>query len=431
MSEQTTKTPNFWALTPLILFLALYLGSSLVLGDFYKVPISIAFLLSSIYAIAATKGEKLERRIRIFCNGAGNHNIILMVWIFVLAGAFARSAKEMGAIDATVYATLNILPNGFLLPGMFVAACFISLAIGTSVGTIATLAPVAIGIAEQTDLGIAMVVAIVVGGAYFGDNLSFISDTTIIATKSQGCKMSDKFKANIFLALPAAAIMLVYYAVIGQEVQMPTEMPAIQWIKVVPYICVLATVLAGMDVMIVLALGIGLTGCIGIATGSYDFFGWMAAMNEGVMGMSELIIVTLLAGGMLEIIRHNGGMTYLVQTLTKKVKGKRGGELCIAALVVLSDMCTANNTIAIVTTGSIAKEISEKYGIDNRRTASLLDTFSCFAQGLIPYGAQMLIAAGASPQLTPIAIMQHLYYPMLIGAIALLSILFRYPKRYA
>lgn len=429
MIEKQTKTPNFWALTPLILFLALYLGSSILLQDFYKVPIAIAFLIASIYAIAITRGEKLEERIQIFCHGAGNHNIILMVWIFVLAGSFAQSAKEMGAIDATVYATLHLLPDGFLLPGLFVAACFISLSIGTSVGTIATLVPVAIGIAEQTDLALAMVVAIVVGGAYFGDNLSFISDTTIIATKSQGCKMSDKFKANSFIAFPAAIIMLIYYAFIGQEVQMPAEIPDIEWVKVIPYICVLATVLAGMDVMIVLALGIVLTGIIGIATNSYDLFGWLSAMNKGVMGMSELIIVTLLAGGMLEIIRHNGGLTYLVQKLTKMVKGKRGGELCIASLVVLSDMCTANNTIAIVTTGSIAKEISEKYGIDNRRSASLLDTFSCFAQGLIPYGAQMLIAAGSI--LSPIEIMRYLYYPMLIGIIALISIFIRYPKKYA
>lgn len=429
MIEKQTKTPNFWALTPLILFLALYLGSSILLQDFYKVPIAIAFLIASIYAIAITRGEKLEERIQIFCHGAGNHNIILMVWIFVLAGSFAQSAKEMGAIDATVYATLHLLPDGFLLPGLFVASCFISLSIGTSVGTIATLVPVAIGIAEQTDLALAMVVAIVVGGAYFGDNLSFISDTTIIATKSQGCKMSDKFKANSFIAFPAAIIMLIYYAFIGQEVQMPAEIPDIEWVKVIPYICVLATVLAGMDVMIVLALGIVLTGIIGLATNSYDLFGWLSAMNKGVMGMSELIIVTLLAGGMLEIIRHNGGLTYLVQKLTKMVKGKRGGELCIAALVVLSDMCTANNTIAIVTTGSIAKEISEKYGIDNRRSASLLDTFSCFAQGLIPYGAQMLIAAGSI--LSPIEIMRYLYYPMLIGIIALISIFIRYPKKYA
>lgn len=429
MSEQQTKTPNFWALTPLILFLALYLGSSIILGDFYKVPIAIAFLIASIYAIATMRKEKLEERIRIFCQGAGNHNIVLMIWIFVLAGAFAQSAKAMGAIDATVYATLKALPNGFLLPGLFVAACFISLSIGTSVGTIATLVPVAIGVAEQTDLNLAMVVAIIVGGAYFGDNLSFISDTTIIATKSQGCKMSDKFKANSYIAFPAALIMLAYYTIIGQDVNIPSNLPDVEWIKVIPYLCVLATVLAGIDVMIVLAIGIGLTGLIGIATGSYDFFGWLAAMDQGVKGMSELIIVTLLAGGMLEIIRHNGGIPYLTQKITKHVKGKKGGELCIAALVILSDMCTANNTIAIVTTGSIAKEISEKYGIDNRRTASLLDTFACFAQGLIPYGAQMLIAAGSI--LSPIEIMRYLYYPMIIGVIALISIFVRYPKKYA
>ncbi|MBO5405589.1 MAG: Na+/H+ antiporter NhaC family protein [Paludibacteraceae bacterium] len=406
-----------------------YLVGSLLAGDFYKLPLTVAFLIASAYAICITPKIKLKERVNIFSRGAGNENIMLMVWIFVLAGAFASIADQMGAIDATVNLTLRFLPANMLLPGLFLAACFISLSIGTSVGTVVALTPVAVGIAEQTGSSLPMIVAIVVGGAFFGDNLSFISDTTIVATQTQGCKMNDKFKANIWLAAPAALIVLIIYIIIGQGVETPSAIPTIEWYKVVPYMAVLILALAGLNVLVVLLIGIILAGVIGILCGSFDMLGWMDAMGKGIMGMSELIIVTLLAGGMLAIIRHNGGIDYLIQALTMRIKGQRGAKLTMALLVILADLCTANNTIALVTVGPMAREIADRYGIDKRMSASILDTFSCFAQGLIPYGAQLLMAAGLA-SITPFKIIGYLYYPMVLGGVALIGILCNYPRKY-
>jgi Na+/H+ antiporter NhaC len=417
------------ALSPFIIFMVVYLVGSLIAGDFYELPLTVAFLIASAYAIGITPKIKLRERINIFSRGAGDENIMLMIWIFVLAGAFATTASKMGAIDATVNLTLRLLPASMLLPGLFLAACFISLSIGTSVGTVVALTPVAVGIAEQTGFSLPMIVALVVGGAFFGDNLSFISDTTIVATQTQGCKMNDKFKANIWLAAPAAILVLVAYIFIGQGVQVPEYLPELEWYKVIPYVAVLVMAIVGVNVLIVLFIGILLAGIIGIATGSFDTIGWMGAMGNGIMGMSELIIVTLLAGGMLALIRHNGGIEYLIHALTKRIRGKRGAKCTIALLVILADMCTANNTIALVTVGPMAKEIADKYGIDKRISASLLDTFSCFTQGFLPYGAQLLMAAGLA-QITPFEITAYLYYPIALGLMAVLGIVFDYPRRY-
>lgn len=427
--ENTTK-PSIRALLPLFIFLGVYLVTSLIVNDFYKVPITVAFVISSVAAIAMTRGLSLNKRVSLFSGGAGDKNILLMIWIFILAGAFAQSAKAMGAIDATVNLTLHILPDNLLLAGMFLAACFISLSIGTSVGTIVALTPVAVGIADKTAVALPFMVAIVVGGAFFGDNLSFISDTTIAATKTQGCKMQDKFKVNSLIVMPAAVLMLVYYIFAGIQVQAPSQIGSIEWVKVIPYLVVLGTALAGINVMLVLFLGLVVTGIIGILTAGFDFFGYFAAMGTGITGMGELIIITLLAGGMLELIRYNGGMEYIIERLTRHVTSKRAGELSIAGLVCLANLCTANNTIAIITTGPIAKNIATRFGIDLRKSASILDTFSCFVQGLIPYGAQMLIAAGLA-SISPLSIIQYLYYPMLLGFLALLAILFRYPRKYS
>ncbi|MBO5084291.1 MAG: Na+/H+ antiporter NhaC family protein [Bacteroidaceae bacterium] len=418
------------ALSPMLVFMAVYLVGSLLAGDFYKVPLTVAFLAASAYAVCVTPKLGLKERVAIFSRGAGDENIMLMVWIFVLAGAFAKTADAMGAIDATVNLTLRLLPDSMLLPGLFIAACFISLSIGTSVGTVVALTPVAVGIAEQTGASLPFIVALVVGGSFFGDNLSFISDTTIVATQTQQCRMSDKFKANIYFALPAALIVLVLYIIIGSGVEAPAHVPMPQWYKVVPYVAVLVLAIIGLDVLAVLLIGIVLAGGIGIFSGSFDFMGWMAAMGEGVMGMSELIIVTLLAGGMLALIRHNGGIDYLIRILTRRISGKRGAKLTIAMLVVLADLCTANNTIALITVGPVARDIADRYGVDRRMSASLLDTFSCFAQGLIPYGAQLLMAAGLA-SITPFSIIGYLYYPFALGAIALLGILIGYPRKYS
>ena len=418
------------ALSPILVFMAVYLVGSILAGDFYKVPLTVAFLAASAYAVCITPKLKLKQRIALFSRGAGDENLMLMVWIFILAGAFAKAAGAMGAIDATVDLTLRMLPDSMLLPGLFLAACFISLSIGTSVGTVVALTPVAVGIAGQTGTSLPLIVAIVVGGSFFGDNLSFISDTTIVATQTQGVRMSDKFKANIYLAGPAALIALVLYIILGQGVVAPSDVAWPAWYKMLPYLAVLVLATAGMNVLVVLLIGIVLAGIIGMASGSFDLMGWMQAMGEGVMGMSELIIVTLLAGGMLALIRHNGGIDWLIRVLTRRINGQRGAKLTIALLVILADLCTANNTIALITVGPVARDIADRYGVDRRMSASLLDTFSCFAQGLIPYGAQLLMAAGLAA-ITPFDIIAYLYYPIILGAIALLGILFRFPRKCA
>ena len=417
------------ALSPMLVFMVVYLIGSLLAGDFYKVPLTEAFLVASAYAVCITPKLKLKKRIAIFSRGAGDENLMLMVWIFILAGAFAKTAGAMGAIDATVDLTLRLLPDSMLLPGLFIAACFISLSIGTSVGTVVALTPVAVGIAEQTGSSLPLIVAIVVGGSFFGDNLSFISDTTIVATQTQQVRMNDKFKANIYLAAPAALVVLILYVILGQGVQAPADIAWPAWYKMLPYMTVLVLAIAGMNVMLVLLIGILLAGGIGMVCNSFDVMGWMGAMGEGIMGMSELIIVTLLAGGMLALIRHNGGIDWLIRVLTRRINGQRGAKFTIALLVILADLCTANNTIALITVGPVARDIADRYGVDRRMSASLLDTFSCFAQGLIPYGAQLLMAAGLAA-ISPFDIIGYLYYPIALGVIALLGILFRFPRKY-
>ena len=410
------------ALSPLMVFILFYLVTSIIAGDFYKIPITVAFMIFN--------GKPLMARINTFSRGAATEQMMLMIWIFVLAGAFAYSAKQMGSIDATVNLTLSLLPPQMLLAGMFLAACFISLSIGTSVGTIAALVPIAAGVADETGLSIAMMTAVIVGGSFFGDNLSFISDTTIMATQTQNCRLSDKFRMNIFIVAPAALIILVVYLLMGQDTSAPQQIPPVEWIKVMPYLVVLISAILGMNVMAVLTTGILLTGIIGIFTGGFDLFGWFGAMGKGILSMGELIIVTLMAAGILELIRQHGGIDFIIQQLTRRVTSKRGAELSIAALVSLVDICTANNTVAILTVGGITKEVGDRFGVDNKKCASILDTFSCTIQGIIPYGAQMLIAAGLA-SINPIAILPYLYYPFTLGIVALLSILLRYPKRYS
>ena len=418
------------ALSPLMVFILFYLVTSIIAGDFYKIPITVAFMVSSIYAVIIFNGKPLMARINTFSRGAATEQMMLMIWIFVLAGAFAYSAKQMGCIDATVNLTLSLLPPQMLLAGMFLAACFISLSIGTSVGTIAALVPIAAGVADETGLSIAMMTAVIVGGSFFGDNLSFISDTTIMATQTQNCRLSDKFRVNIYIVAPAALIILVIYLLMGQDTSAPQQIPPVEWIKVMPYLVVLITAILGMNVMAVLTTGILLTGIIGIFTGGFDLFGWFGAMGKGILSMGELIIVTLMAAGILELIRQQGGIDFIIQQLTRRVTSKQGAELSIAALVSLVDICTANNTVAILTVGGITKEVGDRFGVDNKKCASILDTFSCTIQGIIPYGAQMLIAAGLA-SINPVAILPYLYYPFTLGIVALLSILLRYPKRYS
>ena len=418
------------ALSPLAVFIVLYLVTSIIACDFYKVPITVAFMASSMYAVLISDSMPLQERIDVYSRGAARGQMMLMIWIFILAGAFANTAKVMGAIDATVNLSLTLLPSNMLLAGLFLAACFISVSVGTSVGTIVALTPIAAGVAEQTGTSIPLMTAVVVGGSFFGDNLSFISDTTIAATSTQGCKLSDKFRVNSFIVVPAAILILGIYLFMGRGISSPHDIGDVSFVKVIPYLVVLLTAVMGMNVMAVLSLGIILTGVIGMIDGSFDVYGWFDAMGSGIVSMGELIIITMMAGGLLEIIKHNGGIDFIIQRLTRHVSTKRGAEMTVAGLVLFVDLCTANNTVAIITVGGIAKQIADRFGVDSRKCASILDTFSCMVQGLIPYGAQMLMAAGLA-QLNPISILPYLYYPFAIGIAALLSILLRYPKRYS
>ena len=428
------------ALSPLFLLIVLIVAFTVYSVDSNhqdtSLSLTVAFMISSIYAVAISGGMPVRKRVDTYSKGAGANNLMLMLWIYVLAGSFAASAKAMGAVDATVNLALSILPASMILPGLFLAACFISVSIGTSVGTVVALVPIAAGLAHSMDANVGMMTAIIVGGAYFGDNLSFISDTTVVATQTQNCKMSDKFKVNSMIVVPAAVLVLIVYSVMGIGLQAPTHINEVEYMKVLPYLIVLITAIAGMNVMAVLTLGTLLCGAIGIgshllgASGSYDLFGWFSAMGNGIIGMGELIIIAMMAGGMLEIIRENGGIDFIINKITAHVNSKRGAELSIAALVSMVNICTANNTVAILTVGNISKKIGDRFGVDNRKAASILDTFSCMVQGLIPYGVQMLLAAGLA-NLSPMDILPYLYYPLAIGVAALLAILLRYPKRYS
>lgn len=428
------------ALSPLFLLIVLIVAFTVYSVDSShqdtSLSLTVAFMISSIYAVAISGGMPVRKRVDTYSKGAGANNLMLMLWIYVLAGSFAASAKAMGAVDATVNLALSILPASMILPGLFLAACFISVSIGTSVGTVVALVPIAAGLAHSMDANVGMMTAIIVGGAYFGDNLSFISDTTVVATQTQNCKMSDKFKVNSMIVVPAAVLVLIAYSVMGIGLQAPTHINVVEYMKVLPYLIVLITAIAGMNVMAVLTLGTLLCGAIGIgshllgASGCYDLFGWFSAMGNGIIGMGELIIIAMMAGGMLEIIRENGGIDFIINKITAHVNSKRGAELSIAALVSMVNICTANNTVAILTVGNISKKIGDRFGVDNRKAASILDTFSCMVQGLIPYGVQMLLAAGLA-NLSPMDILPYLYYPLAIGVAALLAILLRYPKRYS
>lgn len=452
-----THKKGILAVSPVLVLAALFLGLGIAWGDFYKVPLVVVFLVVVVYAVAmtvamkpaqavasknaaapsASRGfrQRIGSAVEILSRGAGEKNLMLMIWIFLLAGAFAATAKSMGAIDATVQLTMAVMPTTMLLPGLFLAACFVSLSVGTSVGTIVALVPVAAGLAAPTGLPLPLLVASVVGGAFFGDNLSFISDTTIVATRTQGIKLADKFRANIWIAAPAALVTFVLLFALGHSAATPHDgalaavsLADVNLIKVLPYIVVLVSAVAGLDVMVVLVLGNVLAGAIGMASGELTLEMWMTASADGMGGMTETILVALMAGGMMELIRHNGGIGYIIYHLTRRVHGKRGAELAIASLVSLTNCCTANNTVAILSVGKISADIADRYDVDRCKSASLLDTFSCVVQGILPYGAQLLIASGLAA-ITPMEIIPCLYYNVALAVVALLSIFFRFPRR--
>ena len=416
------------ALTPVVVLLAVYLSGALLAGDFYRVSIAVAFVVAAIYGLIIMRGYNLQERVGIFSRGAANPDIMYMIWIFCLAGIFASSAKAMGAVDATVALTLNIVPTNFLPAGIFIAACFISMAIGTSVGTIVALTPVVTVMAPQVGCSTAWLVAIVVGGAFFGDNLSFISDTTIAATQSQGCKMKDKFKANFAIVLPAAIATLCIYLFGNQATECALVEQSVEWFKAIPYLVVIILALVGVNVLVVLIVGTIIANLMALIDGDFELLTIFTAAGEGLNSMCELILVTLLAGGVMAIVRELGGFDYLIDKMTKKVSSRRGAEAVIALLTAITNFCTANNTISILTVGPIARDLSTRYGVPARKSASLMDTISCFVQGFLPYGAQLLMAAGLAA-ISPMEIVLHLYYPFLIFIMSVVSIIIQFPKR--
>lgn len=410
------------AISPLAVFLLVYLVSSVAAGDFYKVPVSAAFLLAGLWAVATARGP-LAERLSAFSRGAGHPNVLLMIWIFLLAGAFAETARTIGAVDATVSLMLSAVPARWLLAGLFVTACFISMAMGTSVGTIVALVPIAAGIAAQCGIPVPYMTAVIVGGSFFGDNLSFISDTTLAATRAAGCEMRDKFRANLRIVLPAFLAVTVIYLVRGGQVDAAPVHAAAPWYCALPYLLIIVLALCGLNVTLVLSAGIAAAALIGGLSGSLGWTAWLGAVGTGIAGMSDLIVVTLLAGGLLELIRAGGGLELIITGLSRGIRGRRGAEAAIAGIVGVANLCTANNTVAIITVGGIAQDIARRFGIPPQKTASLLDTFSCLVQGLIPYGAQLLMASGLAG-IPPTAIVPFLYYPFLMGLCAILSIVF-------
>ncbi|MEK3806455.1 Na+/H+ antiporter NhaC family protein [Bacillus sp. FSL H8-0547] len=418
---------NGWALLPLVIFIGLFVGSGIITGDFYKMPILVAILVAAAAALIMNRKESFTSKVESFSKGAGHPDLMIMVFIFILAGAFSEVAKGMGAVESTVNLALTFLPQSLLIAGLFIIGAFISLAMGTSTGTIAALAPIGVGISTEADISAALAMGAIIGGAMFGDNLSFISDTTIAAVRTQQTEMRDKFKVNLFIVLPAAIVTCVILFVMTLGGQAPVSPDAYSWVKMLPYIGVLAAALLGMNVIVVLAGGIILSGMIGIADGSYTLTAFLQKITDGIMGMAELVILSLLIGGMVELIKRNGGIHFILETMTKRISSKKGAEFAIAGLVSSTNLATANNTISIIATGPLAKDMADKYDIDKRKSASLLDIFSCSIQGLIPYGAQMLSAAEFA-SISPTSILPYSFYPVLIALCGVVAILVQYPR---
>ncbi|OZI10595.1 sodium:proton antiporter [Bacillaceae bacterium SAS-127] len=425
--EELSEKANGWALFPLLIFLLIFIGSGVATGDFYKMPIIVALFITSAVTLMMNRKKPFMEKVDIFSKGAGHPNIMLMAFIFLLAGAFASTAKGMGAVDSTVNLALSILPQNLLMVGLFIIACFISLSMGTSVGTIVALAPIGVAIADETGISLALAMATIIGGSMFGDNLSIISDTTIAAVRTQGTRMADKFRTNFLIVFPAAVITAVFLGIITAGEQSIVIADSYEIIKIIPYVAVLVAALAGMNVLIVLSGGILLAGMIGLSDGRYTFFSFIEATSEGISSMLEMTMIAIIIGGMIEVIRYNGGIEFILQFVMKKIRTKKGAEFGIASLVSLTNLSTANNTIAIIVAGPLAKNIADEYDIDPRKSASILDLFSCFIQGMIPYGAQMLAAAGLA-SISPISIMSYSIYPVLIGISGIIAILFNLPR---
>lgn len=427
MIKNKVNKGNALALLPIGVFLLLFIGSGIITGDFYKMPALVAFIVAAAVALLFNRKENFQTKVDIFCKGAGEPNIILMAIIFLLAGSFGSVAKAMGGVDSTVNLSLSMLPANLLVAGLFIIGCFISLSMGTSVGTIAALAPIGLGISEKTGIPVALVTAAIVGGAMFGDNLSMISDTTIAAVRTQGCELKDKFRTNFLIVIPAAVLtaIILTFMTSGYE-SVEGAIYSYEFIKVLPYIGVLIGALVGMNVFLLLGSGILFAGAVGLFTNSFDIWRLIGAVSDGMAGMYDLCLLVIVVGGVVELIKYNGGIDFILHFITSKINSKKGAEFGIAALVSIVDLCTANNTIAIVTVGPLAKDIAKEYDIDPRRSASILDIFASCWQGLIPYGAQLLTAAGIVG-VSSIEIVKYLHYPMLMLVCGVISIIFGIP----
>lgn len=416
---------NAAALLPIGVFLVIFLGSGVITGDFYAMPAIVAFLIALFVAFCQNRGLSFDEKISIISKGVGNENIITMSLIFLCAGAFSGAVTAAGGVESTVNLGLSILPAKVAVVGLFIIGCFISVSMGTSMGTIAALAPIAVGISEKTGFSLAVCIGAVVCGAMFGDNLSMISDTTIAAVKTQGCEMKDKFRENFFIVLPAAIVTIVLFFFITRNgnFKLAEELTYNIW-RVVPYVLVLVGALIGINVFLVLISGTVISLIVGVATGSLAVGDMFAAVGEGVTGMYDITVISIVVACIVSLVKEFGGIQFILNLIKKSIKGQKGGEIGIAGLSLLVDMCTANNTVAIVMAGPIAKEISEEFDISSRRSASLLDIFTSVGQGMIPYGAQLLSAASLTG-LIPFAIMPYLFYPILMAVSAVLFILFR------
>lgn len=422
------KKGNLLALLPLAVFLLLFVGSGIITDDFYKMPVLVAFIISTVVALLSNRKESMNKKMDVFCKGAGHADIISMCIIFLLAGAFGTVTKTIGGVDSIVNLSLSVLPANLVVVGLFLIGCFISLSMGTSVGTIAAIAPIGIGVAEATGIPVALVLGAVVGGAMFGDNLSMISDTTIAAVRTQGCELKDKFKVNFSIVLPAAIITVILIAVKTSSYNVElNEVYTYELVKIVPYLVVLIGALLGANVFALLSGGTIFASLVGIYTGSFDLFGAIESINAGMSGMFELAMISITIGGLVELIKLNGGIDFILYFISSRIKSKKGAEVGIAALASIVDLCTANNTIAIVMAGPLAKNIADEFEIDPRRSASILDIFSACWQGIIPYGAQLLTAAGLV-SISPVDIIPYLYYPGLMGIFGMLAIVFGVPK---
>lgn len=413
------------ALLPIGVFLLIFLGSGVITGDFYAMPAIVGFLIALFVACMQNRKLDFNEKIKVIAKGVGDENIITMCLIFLCAGGFSGAVSAAGGVESTVNFGLSILPSQVVVVGLFVIGCFISISMGTSMGTIAALAPIAVGISEKTGYGLAICIGAVVCGAMFGDNLSMISDTTIAAVKTQGCEMKDKFKANFFIVLPAAIIAIIIFFVITRQwnVNLDSDMSYNLW-KVLPYLLVLAGALIGVNVFLVLVGGIVVSLIVGVATQSIALGEIFKVVGDGVTGMYDITVISIVVACIVSLVKEFGGIQFILNLIKSKIKGSKGGELGIAGLALLVDICTANNTVAIVMAGPIAKEISEEFDVDPRRSASLLDIYASVGQGIIPYGAQLLSAASLTG-LTPFAIIPYLFYPILMAISAFCFIIFR------